>query len=145
MKSNAKDQSDSNINIVKVDSCSSLTGKSTLTYHIGCNAEAEIQIRVHANTGGGYFSKEWIEFKVIQETLEKQTQPFSSKLLKPLFHGKSSNTPAFLLAALRHLGVIKDSEKHSYVCGDIPKFVAETKALTVTETPAKKVKTHRAS
>ncbi|HRQ06288.1 MAG TPA: hypothetical protein PK580_10040 [Nitrosomonas halophila] len=145
MKPNAKEQPDSNINIVKVDSCPSLTGKSTLTYHIGCNAESEIQIRVHANTGGGYFSKEWIEFKVIKETLEKQTKPFSSRLLKPLFHGKSSNTPAFLLAALRHLGVIKDGEKRSYACGDIAKFVAETKSLAVAETSAKKVKTHRAS
>ena len=71
-------------NIVKVDSCPSLTGKSTLTYHIGCNAD-EIQIRVHANTGGGYFSKEWIAFSVIQETLAKQSKPFSSMLLKPLF------------------------------------------------------------
>jgi len=135
---------DTGINIVKVDSCPSLTGKSTLTYHIGCNAD-EIQIRVHANTGGGYFSKEWIAFSVIQETLAKQTKPFSSMLLKPLFNGKSSNTPAFLLAALKHLGVIKDSEEKGYECGDIAQFVAEIESLNVPETPAKKAKTHQRS
>ena len=135
---------DTGINIVKVDSCPSLTGKSTLTYHIGLNAD-EIQIRVHANTGGGYFSKEWIAFNVIQETLAKQSKPFSSMLLKPLFNGKSSNTPAFLLAALKHLGVIKDSEEKGYECGDIAKFVAEIESLNVPETPTKKTKTHRAS
>lgn len=135
MKSETQDKPDAGINIVKVESCPSLTGKSTLTYHMGCNAD-EILIRVHANTGGGYFSKEWITFSAILETLEKQTKPFSSMLLKPLFHGKSSNTPAFLLAALKHEGVIKDSEKRSYECGDIAKFVAETKQL-MTEVPPK--------
>jgi len=104
---------DAGINIVKVDSCPSLTGKSTLTYHIGCNAD-EIQIRVHANTGGGYFSKEWIAFSVIQETLAKQTKPFSSMLLKPLFNGKSSNTPAFLLAAFFCLEGEKIAQPKSY-------------------------------
>lgn len=134
MKSETQN-TDAGINIVKVDSCPSLTGKSTLTYHIGLDADG-IHIRVHANTGGGYFSKEWIAFSAIQETLEKQTKPFSSILLKPLFQGKSSNTPAFLLSALKHEGVIIDSEKSGYECGDIAKFVAEIKQL-MTETPPK--------
>lgn len=126
---------ESGIDIVKVDSCPSLTGKSTLTYHIGLDA-GEIKIRVHANTGGGYFSKEWITFNAIKQTLEKQTKPFSSMLLKPLFQGKSSNTPAFLLAALRNEGVITDSKESGYECGDIAKFVAEIKQL-MAETPTK--------
>ena len=126
---------------LKVDSCLSLTGKSTLTYHIGCNAESVILLRINANTGGGYFSKEWISFGVIQQAIEKQTKPFTSLLLRPLFNGKSSNTPAFLLAVLKHLDVIKNSEKRGYECGDIDKFVAEVKAL-ITEAPkeAKKSK-----
>lgn len=51
-------KSNSIINTLKVDSCSSLTGKSTLTYHIGCNTESVMLLHVHANTSGGYFSKE---------------------------------------------------------------------------------------
>ena len=125
-----------NFRTLKVDSCPSLTGKSTLTYHIGCNAESVILLRVNANTGGGYFSKEWISFGVIQQALEKQTKPFTSMLLKPLFNGKSSNTPAFLLAVLKHEGVIKDAKKRGYECSDIAKFVAEIKQL-MTEAPAK--------
>lgn len=123
---------ESDTNIIKVESCPSLTGKSTLTYHIG-NHAGEIQIRVHANTGGSYFSKEWIAFSVIQDVLKKQTKPFNSMLLKPLFNGKSSNTPAFLLAALKHLGVIKDSEKRGYECCDIAKFLAEIESLKASE------------
>lgn len=146
MKSEAQNNPDAGISIAKVDSCPSLTGKSVLTYHVGCNA-GKIQIRVHANTGGGYFSKEWIAFSVIQETLEKQTKPFNSMLLKPLFHGKSSNTPAFLLAALKHLGVIKDGKKSGYECGDIAKFVTEIESLKASEPEAipRKPKIHRAS
>lgn len=134
---------DTGINIVKVDSCPSLTGKSTLTYHIGCHAD-DIHIRIHANTGGGYFSPEWIAFHAIQQTLEKQTRPFSSMLLKPLFKGKSSNTPAFLLAALKHLDVIRISEKKGYQCGDIARFVTEVSSLSAEEKPIRK-KTHPAS
>ncbi len=121
------------INTLKVDSCSSLTGKSTLTYHIGCNAESVMLLRVHANTGGGYFSKEWISLGVIQQAIEKQTKPFTSMLIRPMFQGKSSNTPAFLLAALKHEGVIKNSKKRGYECSDIAKFVAEIKALMATK------------
>lgn len=150
MKSETQINTDAGIRILKVDSCPSLTGKSTLTYHIGCDAESEIQIRVHANTGGGYFSKEWIAFGVIQQVLEKHSKdkPFSSLILRQLFTGKSSNTPAFLLAALKHEGLIKDGEKTGYVCGDIAKFVAEVKSLRndAPETATKKSsKTHRAS
>ena len=39
--------------ILKVASCPTSSGKATLTYHIGCNADNEIQFRIMANTGGG--------------------------------------------------------------------------------------------
>lgn len=51
---------DSSIRIIKASTCPSLSGKSTLTYHIGCNSESDIQFRVVDNTGGGFFSKEWV-------------------------------------------------------------------------------------
>jgi hypothetical protein len=132
-----------NFRTLKVDSCPSLTGKSTLTYHIGCNAESVMLLRVHANTGGGYFSKEWISLGVIHQAIEKQSKPFTSMLLRPMFQGKSSNTPAFLLAVLKHEGVIKNSKKRGYECGDIAKFMSEIKALMTTkqETTTKKKST----
>jgi hypothetical protein len=50
------------IRILKIRSCSSRTGKSTLTYHIGCNAEGELQFRIFANSDNGFFNDEWVSF-----------------------------------------------------------------------------------
>ena len=44
--------------ILKIASCSTNSGKTTLTYHIGCTTDKNIQLRVVANTGGGLFSPE---------------------------------------------------------------------------------------
>ena len=44
--------------ILKVATCPSSSGKATLTYHIGCTSEEDIQFRVVANRGGGFFSLE---------------------------------------------------------------------------------------
>ncbi len=60
------------IRILKKGSCPSLTGKSTLTYQIGCTAESDIQFRVSDNTGGGFFSDEWVAFDTIEEVFDKQ-------------------------------------------------------------------------
>jgi len=121
------------IRILKVDSCPSLTGKSTLTYHIGCNAESAIQLRVAINTGGGYFSKEWIAFSAVQQTLEQhpKDKPFTSRNLRSLFNGKSSNTPAFLMAALEHEGLVKtvDEKKRGYQWTDSGEFMTAVQKL----------------
>jgi len=126
-------KNESVIRILKADSCPSLTGKSTLTYHIGCNADSEIQLRVASNNGGGYFSKEWIAFSAIQQALEKHSKDksFTSRILRSLFNGKSSNTPAFLMAALESEGLVKtvDKKKRGYQCTDPGEFMTAVKKL----------------
>ena len=57
------------IRIIKITSCPSSSGKTTLTYHIGCTTDKDIQFRVVANTGGGLFSPEWISLLAIQPAL----------------------------------------------------------------------------
>ena len=44
--------------ILQVANCLISYGKATLTYHIGCISDKDIQFRVVANTGGGLFSLE---------------------------------------------------------------------------------------
>ena len=77
--------------IIKTDTCPSVSGKSTLTYQIG-KAGTDTQIRIQENTGAGRFSDEWLSLKAIGKT------PFTSAKLKELIKGKSINTPAFILA-----------------------------------------------
>ena len=107
----------SSIRILKMGSCPSLSGKSTLTYHIGCNEKSKILFRIANNTGGGFFSKEWIALDTILNIFDQQpdNKPIVSLLLYPLFQGKSLNTPAFLLAMLRQEGLVsqlEDQPKH---------------------------------
>ena len=123
--------SESDIRTLKVGSCLSVSGKSTLTYHIGCTAEADIQFRVYANTGAGFFSKEWLSLNTIQEAFDKGGKSFTSFALTPLFRGKSQNNTAFLLAVLLEEGLIKPSNdrRGGYECIDPSGFMAEVKAL----------------
>ena len=118
------------IRILKVGSCPSLSGKSTLTYHIGCDPQSEVLIRVHANSGGGYWSQEWVAFEAIQKTLPKD-KPITSFTLRSLFKGKSTNSPGFLLAVLKTEGLVHpvDEKQRSYTRGEPDAFLAEVKAL----------------
>ena len=102
-------QEDDTMRVLATGTCDTLTGSSRLTYHIGCMPDGEIYLRVHSNTGGGFFSQEWIAFQDILRALEKRPEgkPITSILLNPLLRGKSANTPGFLLAMLLHEKVIR--------------------------------------
>ena len=114
MKTSQLSNLDPSTRILKVATCPSLSGKSTLTYHIGCNSESDIQFRIANNTGGGFFSKEWIALDTILNIFDQQpdNKPIVSLLLYPLFQGKSLNTPAFLLAMLRQEGLVSQLQDH---------------------------------
>ena len=96
------DALDDTMRVLATGTCDTLTGNSRLTYHIGVSPDSEIYIRVHGNTGGGFFSQEWISLQDILTALRERPagKAITSILLNPLFRGKSVNTPGFLLAVL---------------------------------------------
>jgi len=106
------DELDDTMRVLTTGTCATLSGSSKLTYHIGCMPDGEIYIRVHSNTGGGFFSQEWISLRDILTALKKRTEgkPITSILLNPLLRGKSANTPGFLLAVLLHEKVIRSMQ-----------------------------------
>ena len=121
------------IRVLKIGTCPSLSGKSTLTYHIGCTPESDIQVRVFGNTGGGLFSQEWIALSGIGQTFSKVPDgiPITAHLLSPLYLGKSANSHAFLFAALKSEGLVRlmKDKKGCYECTDASEFMAGVKAL----------------
>lgn len=137
------------IRILKIASCPTLSGKSTLTYHIGCavngegicTADSEINLRIYANDGGGFFSNEWISLDKIQQVFAKvpADKPITSFVLHSIFRGKSVNTPAFLLAALRQEGLVKQSEdkQRQYERIDPAEFIAGVNTLIATDVDLK--------
>jgi hypothetical protein len=91
------------IRILKIDTCPTLSGKSQLTYQIGCNDESEVYIRVVQNSGNGQFNADWVLLSVIEKLLieHPSEKAMTARTIAPLFRGKSSNSPAFLFAALK--------------------------------------------
>ena len=119
------------IRIIKAASCPTCTAKATLTYHIGCNADNAIHVRVYSNSGGGLFSAEWVALSAIQAAMDNATQPITSFTLSKLFKGRSTNTPGFLMAVLKSEGLVRNLEGkvRGYEQIDSTAFTAEINAL----------------
>ena len=117
---------------MKIASCPSLSGKSTLKYNVGCTPDSKIYFRVFENSGGGFFSQEWISLGAIQKALDKASsdKELTSFLLYPLFSGRSQNSPGFLLAAVKAEGLVQASTKkrRCYERADDSVFLAEVQA-----------------
>jgi len=95
------------LRIIKIATCPTCSGKAILTYHFGCSEDMQYYIRIVANSGGGFFSEEWIKLTDIQAALDGAPFPVTSFPLIKLFIGKSVNTPGFLLAVLKYEGLVK--------------------------------------
>jgi hypothetical protein len=118
------------LRILKIARCPTVSGKSTLTYHLGCTPESVIKVRLYGNTGNGFLNQDWIAWTAIQEKLELHS-PFTSQVLHALFSGKSLNSPGFLMAVLKAEGVVKSSTVKGR-CYELTKdagFLAEIERL----------------
>ncbi len=97
---------------VKEYACPGLSGKTTLTYEVGIEADQSIWLRLVKSSGGGFLSDDWVSIDAVIETLKQEPSPFSSYALHTHFKGKSANTPGFLMAVLRHEElVVPDTKK----------------------------------
>jgi len=129
-----------------VNQCPSVSGKSTLTYHVGIDEDKRLYLRVVDNSAGGLFSKEWIELAEIENILGKIVGPFTSHALRGLFQSKSNNTPAFLLAVMlkEGLAVRSKASKRGYARGDFERFKTQIQALIDAQSEGKPVKSAKA-
>jgi hypothetical protein len=120
------------VRILKSASCPSLSGKSTLTYHVGCTGDADVRLRVFANSGGGFFSNEWIGLTAIEQAFTKVPSGIAvtAHVLLPLFQGKSANSTGFMFAALKSIGMVRSvKDTKSYERSDAKGLLEEVKAL----------------
>jgi hypothetical protein len=99
--------------VLKTATCKTLSGKSTLTYQLGCLPDSTIHLRITKNSGGGFFSDEWVKYEDIQAVLKERSKdsPIMSHFISPLLQGKSSNTSGFIMAALTHLKLLRPLPK----------------------------------
>ena len=122
------------VRILKRTSCPSLSGKSSLVYEVGLDEGSKaVQLRIVANTGGGTWSNGWQTLEAIGKALERvpKDRPVTANTFAPLFSGSSQNSPYFLAAALKHVGMIVPSEdkRRCYARAEPKAFMDEVKDL----------------
>jgi len=98
------------IKIIKLGLFSSLSGKTSLTYHVE-RRENRVFIPLYENSSGGFFCKGWVNLE--HQDVEDQ-KPIFSESIQAIFKGKSANTDGFLLAVLLMEGLIQVVERQSY-------------------------------
>ena len=140
--------------LLRKGSCKSLEGRGTLDYELGNNDSKSLYWRISQNSGGGFFSNEWIPFSAIQSALESWSAntPLTSLALRGLFKGKSANNPSFLLATLVAEGVVRalESKRRQYTLTDISAFLQSVSPASHSKTgqgktPAGQKKSRRMS
>ncbi len=124
---------DNSITVLKSAQCSSLSGKSSMTYQVGFKptekGDPVLFFRIQSNTGNGYFSDHWVAATDLYAAIEQA--PGNGLLcatsLVELFKGKSINTSGFLLAVLKHEQLIDTSprNKRYYERCNSDRFIAE--------------------
>jgi len=94
------------IRVLKTGTCPSLSGRTKLTYEVGCGLGSQINIRITKTAGTGSFSKDWVALERIHALLEKNAnKPITSHTLASLF--TSANNPGFTLAVMKHERLVR--------------------------------------
>ena len=96
------------MHILRIATCPSLSGRSELTYHVGCNESGAIHFRLWANTGAGMFNNIWFSMVEVSELLSV-IDGITSTTLQPLWEFTSRNNAGFTLAILKGEGLIVKS------------------------------------
>lgn len=144
------------INVARIGRCDSLSGLSTLEFHVGYEASNpnNIQFRVWKNSGGGKFNAEWIGLASVEKALSgiPLDGTFTAAALAPIAEGKSVNTSSFIGAALLAEGLLVRSEKvaRSYERGNPASWWTQLQALiaagtNLAVTPMEKPAGHRSA
>lgn len=125
--------SESEVRVVYSGQCPSVSGKSTVAFEFGVEGDRKVKFRITANSGGGMFAKDWVSMQEVIEVLrDGVTQgTIAARAFGPVFLGRSINTQSFLLAVLKHEGVVgihPDRPRAYQVC-DVAAFEARIEAL----------------
>ena len=117
----------SSVRVIKTADTPNISDTSLIGYQLGVHPDGNLMIRILTSVGGGFFSMEWIAIPEILEILQEwdADNGITSVALRSLFRGRSVNTPAFLMAALKSEGVIQPlkGKKRNFELGDVSGFL----------------------
>jgi hypothetical protein len=117
---------------IKQSTCPGLSGTNTISYEVGFESDQSRWLRLTKSSGGGFLSNDWISMAAITKTLKQSPPPFTSYVLHTLFAGKSINSPGFIMAVLKHQGLVKPDEKkqQAFVIDDLDAALGKLKNRT---------------
>ena len=118
------------IRVLKIAECPSVSGQSTLTYHVGADKAGELFLRLYGNSGGGQFNRDWVPLAALRDRLREwsEDRPMTTAVLRPLFRARSVNTPSFLFAVLIQEGLV-NREGTACRIGDADPFLRSIRQL----------------
>ncbi|NHN38960.1 hypothetical protein G8764_16750 [Pseudomaricurvus alcaniphilus] len=126
--------------IIKKSTCSLITptAQGKLTYNIGHEAaDDNYHLRITHNSGGGFFSNEWISIEGVLTCIEEapEDKPFRALIFRNLYQSRGANNHGFLAAALRAEGLLLPVKKatYSHQPGDPKVFFAAMKKLVASK------------
>lgn len=123
------------INIAKIGECESLSGLSTLQYHVGyeVGSKDRIHIRGWISSGTGRFNQDWVSLESIEKCLSNvpANGTFKAAAFNALLPGRSVNTPYMIAAACLAEGLIRRSEivSREYERNDAAEWLTEMQTL----------------
>lgn len=109
---NTNPKTEDTIQILKTTTCSSLSGKTKLTYQVGLAGKGDVRFRITGNSHSGCFSPGWTGLKDVLSAFDAipKDESITADALMSLYRGVSANTPFFIFAALKNEGLVKSSE-----------------------------------
>lgn len=118
------------IRVLKIAECPSVSGQSTLTYHVGADRSDELYLRLYGNSGGGQFNRDWVPLSALRDRLREwpEDKPMTTAVLRPLFRARSVNTPSFLFAVLIQEGLVH-RDGSTVETGDAEPFLTSIQKL----------------
>ena len=121
--------------------CTSISGRSSLTYAVGRHQETgELHLRIVENSGKGMWFDGWAPAKAIDAVVKGSTE-LTAKSFHVLHPGKSINTGGFVLAVLKDLGLTRANEENTRLHEHMPATTFEKVAMArmgqVIDVPAK--------
>ena len=124
--------------ILRISRFPSLSGRSELTGHVGCNESNAIHFRIWANSAAGMFNRTWVSMADVSK-LVSTPENFSSNALAELWKGASRNGPGFSLAHLLSEALVEKppSSQRTYRTANPVPFLERINALIASDVDLK--------
>ena len=119
------------IKVIYVGECPSISGRSTLAFAVGRHADDKtLHLAITGNSGKGMWCKDWAPASAIQEVV-LGAFGLTGASFHGLHEGRSRNNGAFILAAIKALGLVRANAENTRIHEHVPGATFEKLVTTL--------------